>query len=104
MRCLGLRSVFHDAEHHSVPYVPFSRLTSLVHPNLCEYIHLETGNDRLLIVSEHWSTSLEAVKADIKDKWREVLFDIMSGVAYLHEHGIRQCNVTLKTVVLDDQV
>ncbi|KAG0098866.1 hypothetical protein BGZ93_010019 [Podila epicladia] len=107
-----------DDELHGVPpatsyiFGQSQYFKSLSHPNLCEYLDVIKGKrDRLFVVSEHHSNSLQQIRNAQEQKSKEPKgqdlqtlrawgAQILDGLAYLNIHGVVHRTLSLANILL----
>ncbi|KAH3758315.1 TBCK protein kinase [Pelomyxa schiedti] len=85
-----------------------SKIKTLRHPHLCEYVDVLRGKyNRMIIVSEHYPKSLRNLLEESdgnglpESEVIKFLWGILSALSFLAEHHITVRNLSLETVVID---
>ena len=71
-----------------IPWETFLKLQAIEHPNLCRYLDLEISSSDGQDIAFVAQSTYEPTELSRVESWRDFAFDVLSGIAHLHAHGI----------------
>ncbi|XP_059151921.1 TBC domain-containing protein kinase-like protein [Physella acuta] len=86
----------------------FQYLTTLAHPQLCQYLDIsKTKHECLIVISEHHRITLrEKLKCDGNLGESQIVrlaFQMLDGLTYLHRNNIVHRNLSIDNILIDKQ-
>ncbi|XP_071087688.1 TBC domain-containing protein kinase-like protein [Haliotis cracherodii] len=86
----------------------FQYLKTFEHPAVCKYLDIvKTKNERLIVVSEHYTENLAKVfqtgKFSSEATLSPLIFEILQGLEYLNGRGVTHRNLALHNILFTSQ-
>ena len=84
-------------------YQQLSQMQALTNESLCQIVELKwMGNDRFVLVSEHYQRTLLTIWRPLEDEQRrQMLYNYIHALSCLHRHGLQHRNIALDSLLVD---
>uniref|UniRef100_A0A8C5AAY5 TBC1 domain containing kinase n=1 Tax=Gadus morhua TaxID=8049 RepID=A0A8C5AAY5_GADMO len=76
----------------------FQILKTFTHPRLCQYVDISRGkHERLVVVAEHYESSL----SDFQRQGKTVAYEVLEGLEFMNKHGMVHRALAPNNVLMD---